>query len=154
MSIKNTMTKQVAAQIARQWPYSRLNVTRTSSGEYVAVGPNSVQLAEDYWYVPREGPPSRRLGYDGVDPVVISDTLMEAVAHNGRASVKDRVTAFDSRCSVRSIGDVSVIELPGGEGAVITPAAGSVALTYGEETHQMPTIGHAIMAVGAILSQE
>lgn len=154
MSIKNTLTEQVAAQIGRQWPYSRLNVTSTGSGEYVAVGPNSVQLTEDYWYVPREGQPNRRLGYGGVDPAVISDTLMEAVAHNGRASVKDRVTAFDARCSVRSIGDVSVIELPGGEGAVITPAAGPVALTYGEETRQMPSLGHALMAVGAILSQK
>lgn len=61
MSIKNTLTEQVAAQIGSQGPYSRLNVTSTGSGEYVAV------------------------------------------AHNGRASVKDRVTAFDSRCSVRRV---------------------------------------------------
>lgn len=154
MSIKNTMTEQVAAQIDRQWPYSRLNVTSTGSGEYVTVGPNSVQLTEDYWYVPREGQPNRRFGYDGVDPVVISDTLMEAVAHNGRASVKDRITAFDIRCSVRRAGLVYVIELPGGEGVVIAPLYGGITLTYGEETHRMPTIGHAVMAVGAILSQE
>lgn len=154
MSIKNTMTEQVAAQIDRQWPYSRLNVTSESSGEYVAVGPNSVQLTEDYWYVPREGQPNRRLGYAGVDPVVISDTLMEAVAHNGRASVKDRVTSFDTRCTVRRAGLVYVIELPGGESAVIAPLDGGITFTYGEETHRVPTIGHAIMAVGAILSQE
>ena len=154
MSTNHSLTGQVAAQIARLWPYSRLNVTSTGSGEYVAVGPNSVQLTEDYWYVPREGQPNRRLGYGGVDPVVISDTLMEAVAHNGRASVKDRVTAFDSRCSVRRVGLVYVIELPGGEGGVIAPLDGGITFTYGEETHRMPTIGHAIMAVGAILSQE
>ncbi len=154
MSIKNTMTEQVAAQIDRQWPYSRLNVTSESSGEYVSVGPNSVQLTEDYWHVPREGQPNRRFGYDGVDPVVISDTLMEAVAHNGRASVKDRITAFDIRCSVRRAGLVYVIELPGGEGAVIAPPSSGITLTYGEETHRFPTIGHAVMAVGAILSQE
>ena len=154
MIIKNTMTAQVAAQIGRQWPYSRLNVTSTGSGGYVAVGPNSVQLTEDYWYVPREGQPNRRLGYDSVDPVVISDTLMEAVAHNGRASVKDRVTAFDARCSVRRVGLVYVIELPGGEGAGIAPLDGGITFTYGEETRRMPTIGHAIMAVGAILSRE
>lgn len=35
MSIKNTLTEQVAAQIDSQWPYSRLNVTSTGSGEYV-----------------------------------------------------------------------------------------------------------------------
>lgn len=154
MSIKTSMTEQVAAQIDRQWPYSRLNVTSESSGEYVTVGPNSVQLTEDYWYVPREGQPNRRFGYDGVDPVVISDTLMEAVAHNGRASVEDRVTAFDYRCLVRSIGDYSAIDLPGGERAVITPTSGSAALAYGGETRQLPTVGHAILAVGAILSQE
>lgn len=154
MSTKNTMTEQVAAQIARQWPYSRLNVTSESSGEYVTVGPNSAQLTDDYWFVPREGQPNRRFGYGGVDPVVISDTLMEAVAHNGHASVKDRVTAFDVRCSVRRVGLVHVVELPDGEGAVIAPLDGGITFTYGEETHRMPTIGHAIMAVGAILSQE
>lgn len=154
MSTETTMTEQVAAQLDRQWPYSRLNVTSTGGGAYVTVGPNSVHLTEDYWYVPREGQPNRRFGYDGVDPVVISDTLMEAVAHNGRASVKDRVTAFDARCSVRRVGLVYVIELPGGEGAGIAPLAGGITFTYGEETHRMPTIGHAIMAVGAILSQE
>ena len=154
MSIKTTMAEQVAAQIDRQWPYSRLNVTSTGSGEYVTVGPNSAQLTDDYWYVPREGQPARRYGYDGVDAVVISDTLMEAVAHNGRASVKDRVTAFDVRCRVRRVGDVSVIELPGGAEAVIAPAGGAVTLAYGEESHRVPTIGHAVMAIGAILSQE
>lgn len=154
MSTKTSMTEQVAAQIDRQWPYSRLNVTSTGSGEYVTVGPNSVQLTEDYWCVPREGQPNRRFGYDGVDPVVISDTLMEAVAHNGRTSVKDHVTAFDARCSVRRAGLVYVIELPGGESAVIAPLDGGITFTYGEKTHRMPTIGHAIMAVGAILSQE
>lgn len=154
MSIKTQMTEQVAAQIDRQWPYSRLNVTSESHGEYVTVGPNSVQLTDDYWHVPREGQPNRRFGYDGVDPVVISDTLMEAVAHNGRASVKDRITAFDIRCSVRRADLVYVIDLPGGEGGVIAPLDGGITLTYGEETHRMPTIGHAVMAVGAILSQE
>lgn len=154
MSIQHTLTEQVAAQIDRQWPYSRLNVTSTGSGEYVTVGPNSVQLTDDYWHVPREGQPNRRFGYDGVDPVVISDTLMEAVAHNGRASVKDRVTAFDARCSVSRVGLVYVIELPDGKGAVIAPLDGGISFTYGEETHRMPTIGHAVMAVGAILSQE
>lgn len=154
MSTKTTMAKQVAAQIDRQWPYSRLNVTSEGSGEYVTVGPNSVQLTDDYWYVPREGQPNRRVGYVGVDYVVISDTLMEAVAHNGRASVKDRVTAFDSRCLVHNVGLVYAIELPGGEGAVIAPLDGGITFTYGEETHRMPTIGHAIKAVGAILSQE
>lgn len=154
MSIKTAMAEQVAAQIDRQWPYSRLNVTSTDSGEYVTVGPNSAQLADDYWYVPREGQPARRYGYDGVDAVAISDTLMEAVAHTGRASVKDRVTAFDVRCRVRRVGDVSVIELPGGAEAVIAPAGGAATLTYGEESHRVPAIGHAIAAVGAILSQE
>ena len=154
MSIKNTMTEQVAAQIDRQWPYSRLNVTSTGSGEYVAVGPNSVQLTDDYWHVParaaeppvrvRRRGPRRHLGHPHG----------EAVAHNGRASVKDRVTAFDARCQVRRIGLVHVIELPGGEGAVIAPLDGGITLTYGEETHRFPTIGHAVMAVGAILSQE
>lgn len=154
MSTKTTVTGQVAAQIDRQWPYSRLNVTITGSDEYVTVGPNSAQLTDDYWHVPREGHPARRYGYDGVDAVVISDTLMEAVAHNGRASVKDRVTAFDARCRVQRVGDVSVIELPSGSEAVIAPAGGAVTLAYGEESHRVPTIGHAVMAVGAILSQE
>lgn len=154
MSTETSMTEQVAAQIDRQWPYSRLNVTGTSSGEYVTVGPNSVQLTDDYWYVPREGRPNRRFGYNGADPVVISDTLMEAVAHNGRASVKDRITAFDARCAVSRVGCVHVIELPDGEGAVIAPLDGGITFTYGGETHRMPTIGHAIMAVGAILSQD
>ena len=154
MSIKTDMAGQVAAQVDRQWPYSRLNVTSTSSGEYVTVGPNSAQLTDDYWHVPREGRPNRRYGYDGVDAVVILDTLMEAVAHNGRASVKDRVTAFDVRCSVHHAGLVYVIELPTGKDAVIAPLDGGVTLAYGGETHWMPTIGHAIAAVGATLSQE
>lgn len=153
MSIKTRMTEQVVAQIDRQWPYSRLNVTSTPSGEYVTVGPNSVQLTDDYWHVPREGRPNRRYGYDGVDPAVISNTLMEAVAHNGRASVKGRVTAFDVRCSVHHAGLVYLIELPTGRDAVIAPLDGGITLTYGERTHWMPTIGHAIAAVGAILSQ-
>jgi len=154
MSTKTTMTEQVAAQLDRQWPYSRLNVTSTDSGEYVTVGPNSAQLTDDYWHVPREGQPNRRFEYAGVGAVAISDTLMEAVAHNGRASVRDRVTAFDVRCQVRRVGDVSVIELPGGAEAVIAPAGGAVTLAYGEESHRVPTIGHAVMAVGAILSHE
>ena len=154
MSTKTYMTEQVASQIDRQWPYSRLNVTSTDSGEYVTVGPNSAQLTDDYWYVPREGQPARRYGYDGVDAVVISDTLMEAVAHGGRASVKARVTAFDVRCTVRRVGDVSVVELPGGAEAVIAPADGAVTLAYGEESHRLPTVGHAVMAIGSILSQE
>ena len=154
MSTKTPMAEQVAVQIDRQWPYSRLNVASESSGEYVTVGPNSAQLADDYWHVPREGQPNRRFGYDGVDPVVISDTLMEAVAHNGRSSVKDRVTAFDSRCAVHHVGLVYVIDLPGGQSAVIAPLDGGITLAYGEETHWMPTIGHAIKAVGAILSRE
>lgn len=49
---------------------------------------------------------------------------------------------------------MSVIELPGGSEAVIAPAGGAVTMAYGEESHQVPTIGHAVMAVGAILSQE
>lgn len=154
MSIKTGMAGQVAAQIGRQWPYSRLNVTSESHGEYVTVGPSSVQLTDDYWRVPREGQPNRRLGYDGVDPVVISDTLMEAVAHNGRASVKDRVTAFDVRCSVHHVGLVYVIEPPTGKEAVIAPLDGGITLAYGAGTRWMPTIGHAIAAVGAILSRE
>ena len=79
---------------------------------------------------------------------------MEAVAHNGRASVKDRVTAFDARCSARRAGLVYVIDLPGGESAVIAPLDGGITFTYGEEAHRFPTIGHAVMAVGAILSRE
>ena len=55
MSIKTQMTEQVAAQIDRQWPYSRLNVTSESHGESVTVGPNSVQLTDDYWHVPARG---------------------------------------------------------------------------------------------------
>lgn len=37
--------------------------------------------------------------------------------------------------------------------AQIAPLNGGITLTYGEETHWMPTIGHAIGAVGAILLQ-
>lgn len=154
MSTKTGMIEQVAAQIDRQWPYSRLNVTIGRGGDsYVTVGPCSARFTVDYWHVPRERQPDRRYGYEGVDPVVISDTLMEAVAHNGRASVKDRVTAFDARCTVRQAAGVTVIWLPGGEDAVITTSRGSVTLVYGEETHHVPTVGHAVMAVGAILSQ-
>ena len=154
MSTKTDMTEAVAAQIDRQWPHSRLNVTSTKHGEYVTAGPNSAQLTDDFWLVPREGTPVRRFGYEGVDPVVISDTLMEAVAHNGRASVKDRVTAFDVRCHVHTVGRVHVVEMPDGEGAVIAPLDGGVTVTYGEESRRVPTVGHAIAAIGAILSQE
>lgn len=72
MSTKTGMVEQVAAQIDRQWPYSRLNAVRESHGEYVAVGPSSAQFTDDFWLVPREGMPVRRYGYDGVDPVVVS----------------------------------------------------------------------------------
>lgn len=154
MSIQSTVAGQVADQIDRQWPYSRLNVTIGGGGDsYVTVGPNSARLTGDYWHVPREGQPDRRYGYEGVDPVVISDTLMEAVAHDGRASVKDRVTAFDARCTVHQAAGVTVIWLPGGEDAVIATSGGPVTLVYGEKTHRVPTVGHAVMAVGAILSQ-
>lgn len=139
MSTKTGMVEQVAAQIDRQWPYSRLNVVRESRGEYVTVGPGSAQLTDDFWLVPREGLPVRRYGYDGADPVVISDALMEAVAHNGRASVKARVTAFDVRCRVRRVGLVYVIWLPDGESAVIAPLDGGVSFSYGEETAQPPS---------------
>lgn len=154
MSTKTGIIEQVAAQIAHQWPYSRLNVTiGGGGGSYVTVGPCSAQFAVDYWHVPREGQPDRRYGYESVDPVVISDTLMEAVAHNGRASVKDRVTAFDARCTVHQAAGVTVVWLPGGEDAVIATSGGSVTLVYGEETHCVPTVGHALTAIGAILSQ-
>lgn len=154
MSIKTDMPEQVAAQIDRQWPYSRLNVTMGGGGgSYVTVGPCSARFTDDYWHGPREGQPDRRYGYEGVDPVFISDTLMEAVAHSGRASVKDRVTAFDARCTLHRAAGVTVIWLPGGEDAVIAASGGSVTPVYGGETNPLPTIGHAVMAIGAILSR-
>lgn len=84
--------------------------------------------------------------------MVIADTLAEANAHNFHDSVKGRITAFDQRLRVRCVGDVYSVTTAESETITIVPIGGMISVTAGGVTHEVATMGHAIMAVGALVA--
>ena len=142
----------VANQLAYMWPHSRLHVTPTPSGYTVVLGATAAEITQDWWTVRKPDQADRYWGYVECDEVVIADTLAEANAHNHHDSVKGRVTAFDQRLRVRRIGDVYSITTAESELITIVPAGRRLAVTAGGVTHEVATMGHAIMAVGALVA--
>lgn len=142
----------VAHQLARMWPHARMHVAPTSMGHTVVLGATAAELTPDWWTVSKPDQPDRYWGYVECDEVVIADTLAEANAHNFYDSVKGRVTAFDQRLKVRKVGGVYSITTAESETITIVPLWGMIAVTAGGVTHEVATMGHAIMAVGALVA--
>lgn len=63
-----------------------------------------------------------------------------------------RVRAFDQRLKVRKVGDVYSITTAESETITIAPVEGRIAVTAGEVTRKVATMGHAVMAVGALVA--
>lgn len=142
----------VAHQIATMWPHARMHVAPTPMGYTVVLGGAAAELTQDWWTVRRPGQSDRFWGYVECDEVVIADSLAEANAHNFHDSVRARVTAFDQRLKVRRVGDVYSITTAESETITIAPVGGRVAVNAGEVTHRVATMGHAVMAVGALVA--
>ena len=142
----------VAHQIATMWPHARMHVAPTPMGYTVVLGGAAAELTQDWWTVRRPGQSDRFWGYVECDEVVIADSLAEANAHNFYDSVRARVTAFDQRLKVRRVGDVYSITTAESETITIAPVGGRVAVTAGEVTHTVATMGHAVMSVGALVA--
>lgn len=142
----------VANQLATMWPHARMHVAPTPMGYTVVLGATAAELTPDWWTVRKPDQPDRFWGYVECDEVVIADTLAEANAHNFRDSVKGRVTAFDQRLKVRRVGDVYSITTAESETITIVPIGGMIDVTAGGVTHEVTTMGHAIMAVGALVA--
>lgn len=142
----------VANQLAGMWPHARMHVAPTPMGYTVVLGATAAELTEDWWTVRKPGQSDRYWGYVECDEVVIADTLAEANAHNHHDSVKGRVTAFDQRLKVRRVGDVYSITTAESETIIIAPLGGMISVTAGGVTHDVATMGHAIMAVGALVA--
>lgn len=142
----------VAHQIATMWPHARMHVAPTPMGYTVVLGGAAAELTQDWWTVRRPGQSDRFWGYVECDEVVIADSLAEANAHNFHDSVRARVTAFDQRLKVRRVGDVYSITTAESEAITIAPVEGRIAVTAGEVTHTVATMGHAVMAVGALVA--
>lgn len=142
----------VAHQLARMWPHARMHVGPTPMGHTVVLGATAAELTQDWWAVRKPDQPDRYWEYVECDEVVIADTLAEANAHNFHDSVKGRVTAFDQRLKVRKVGDVYSITTAESETITIVPLGGMIAVTAGGVTHEVATMGHAIMAVGALVA--
>ena len=142
----------VAHQVARMWPHARLHVAPTPMGHTVVLGATAAELTHDWWTVCKPDQADRYWGYVECDEVVIADTLAEANAHNFHDSVKGRVTAFDQRLKVRKVGDVYSITTAELETITIVPIGGMITVTAGGVTHEVATMGHAIMAVGALVA--
>lgn len=142
----------VANQLAGMWPHARMHVAPTPMGYTVVLGATAAELTEDWWTVRKPGQSDRFWGYVECDEVVIADTLAEANAHNYHDSVKGRVTAFDQRLKVRRVGDVYSITTAESETIIIAPLGGMISVTAGGVTHDVATMGHAIMAVGALVA--
>lgn len=147
-----TNVTDVADQLARMWPHARMHVAPTPMGYAVVLGATAAELTEEWWTVREPDRADRYLGYVECDEVVIADTLAEANAHNHHDSVKGRVTAFDRRLRVRRVGDVYSITTAELETITIVPIGGMIAVTAGGVTHEVATMGHAIMAVGALVA--
>lgn len=148
----HTYAPNVAMQLASMWPHCRSYVTLTPTGYAVTFGSVAAELTPDWWAVRKPGQPDRYWGYVECDEVVIADTLAEANAHNCHDSVKGRVTAFDRRLRVRRVGDVYSIATAESETIIIVPIGGMIAVTAGGVTHDVATMGHAIMAVGSLVA--
>ena len=142
----------VASQLAHMWPHARMHVSPTPMGHVVVLGATAAELTPDWWAVRKPDQADRLWGYVECDEVVIADTLAEANAHNFHDSVKGRVTAFDRRLRVRRVGDVYSITTAESETITIVPIAGMISVTAGGVTHEVATMGHAIMAVGALVA--
>lgn len=142
----------VAHQLGRMWPHARMHVAPTPMGYTVVLGATAAELTEDWWTVRKPGQPDRYWVYVECDEVVIADTLAEANAHNFHDSVKGRVMAFDQRLKVRRVGDVYSITTAEYETITIVPIGGMIEVTAGGVTHEVATLGHAIMAVGALVA--
>lgn len=142
----------VANQLARMWPHARMHVAPTPTGHTVVLGATAAELTPDWWTVRKPDQPDRLWGYVECDEIVIADTLAEANAHNFHDSVRGRVTAFDQRLKVRRVGDVYSITTAESETITIVPNGGMIAVTAGGVTHEAATMGHAIMAVGALVA--
>ena len=142
----------VANQLARMWPHARMHVAPTPMGHTVVLGATAAELTPDWWTVRKPDQPDRLWGYVECDEVVIADTLAEANAHNFHDSVRGRVTAFDRRLRVRRASDVYSITTAESETIVIAPVGGRIAVTAGDVTHYVATMGNAIMAVGSLVA--
>lgn len=142
----------VAHQLARMWPHARMHVAPTPMGYTVVLGATAAELTEDWWTVRKPDQADRYWGYVECDEVVIADALAEANAHNHHDSVKGRVTAFDRRLKVRHVGDAYSITTAESETIIIAPVGGRIAVTAGGVTHEVATMGHAIMAAGALVA--
>ena len=142
----------VAHQIATMWPHARMHVAPTPMGYTVVLGGAAAVLTQDWWTVRRPGQSDRFWGYVECDEVVIADSLAEANAHNFHDPVRRRVRAFDQRLKVRKVGDVYGITTAESETINIDPVEGRIAVTAGEVTHTVATMGHAVMAVGALVA--
>lgn len=142
----------VAHQLARMWPHGRIYVAPTPMGHTVALGATAAELTPDWWTARKPDQADRYWGYVECDEIVIAYTLAEANSHNFHDSVKGRVTAFDHRLKVRKVGDVYIITTAESENIAIVPIGGMIAVTAGGVTHEVATMGHAIMAVGALVA--
>jgi len=142
----------VARQIARMWPHARMHASPTPMGHCITLGGVAAELTKDWWTVRAPDRPDRFWGYVECDEVVIADTLAEVNAHNFHDSVKARVTAFDQRLKVRRIGDTYVITTAESETISIIPVGGMITVTAGGVSHEVATMGHALMAVGALVA--
>lgn len=142
----------VANQLARMWPHARMHVAPTPMGHTVVLGATAAELTSDWWAVRKPDQPDRLWGYVECDEIVIADTLAEANAHNYHDSVRGRVTAFDQRLKVRRVGDVYSITTAESEVITIVPNGGMIAVTAGGVTHDVATMGNAIMAVGSLVA--
>lgn len=121
-------------------------------GYAVTFGSVAAELTSDLWVVRKPGQADRYWGYAEFDEVVIADTLAEANSHNFHDSVKGHITAFDRRLRVRRVGDVYSITTAESETIAIVPLGGMISVTVGGVTHEVATMGHAIMAVGALVA--
>lgn len=144
----------VATQLARMWPHARVHISATPTGHCVTMGAVAAELTPDWWTVRGACQPPRRWGYVECDEIVIADTLAEANAHNYHDSVRGRITAFDRRLKDRRIGDAHIVTTAEKETVTVVPTCGMIAVTASGVTTEVATMGHAIMAVGALVSAE
>lgn len=142
----------VVHRIATMWPHARMHVSPSPRGYLVVLGGAAVEMTEDWWTVRKPEQPDRFWGYVECDEIIIADSLAEANAHNFYDSVRARATAFDRRLEVRRVGNAYSITTAESETITIAPVGGRIAVTAGEVTHTVATMGHVVMAVGALVA--